>query len=329
MRKKAYIGMMALLVLGSMIFLGCSNDEKATTDGSKTGEEQVYKIGICQLIEHPALDAAYEGFVDGLADAGYIDGVNIELDRNNAQGDQSNAVTIASKLVNNNSDLILAIATPAAQAVANATKDIPILVTAVTDPAGAGIVETNEAPGGNVTGTSDMTPIAEQIGLFTELLPEVKKIAIMYCSSEMNSEIQAKIATQAAKELGIEVQIATVSGTNEIQQVTQSLVGKVDAIFIPTDNMLTDGMATVSLVATENGIPIICSEGGGVSLGALATRGISYYELGKQTAEMAVKILKGEAEAATMPIEYSNKVSFTYNKEIAEALGIIIPEDFE
>lgn len=291
--------------------------------------EEVYKIGICQLTEHVALDAAYEGFVDGLAEAGYVDGENIELDHQNAQGDQSNCPTIASKLVNDQSDLILAIATPAAQACANATEEIPILVTAVTDPAVSGLVEDNEAPGSNISGTSDLTPVKEQLDLMMKLLPDTEKIAILYCSSESNSEIQAELAMEAAEELGIETMEATVSSSNEIQQVVQNLIGKVDAIYAPTDNMIAAGMQTVSLIANPAGLPVICGEEGMVKNGGLATNGINYYNLGKQTAAMAVKILEGEADPATMPIEYLKDVETVINAATVEELGIEIPEDLQ
>lgn len=292
-------------------------------------EEKVYKIGICQLSEHVALDAAYEGFVDGLEEAGYVDGENIEIDYQNAQGDQSNCPTIASKLVNDQSDLILAIATSAAQACANATEEIPILVTAVTDPAASGLVEDNTAPGSNISGTSDLTPVKEQLDLMMQLLPDTEKIAILYCSSESNSEIQAELAMEAAEELGIETIEATVSNSNEIQQVVQNLIGKADAIYAPTDNIIAAGMQTVSLVANPAGLPIICGEEGMVKNGGLATNGINYYNLGKQTAAMAVKILEGEAEPATMPIEYLEDVETVINAATAEELGIEIPEDLQ
>lgn len=292
-------------------------------------EEKVYKIGICQLSEHVALDAAYEGFVDGLEEAGYVDGENIEIDYQNAQGDQSNCPTIALKLVNDQSDLILAIATPAAQACANATEEIPILVTAVTDPAASGLVEDNTAPGSNISGTSDLTPVKEQLDLMMQLLPDTEKIAILYCSSESNSEIQAELAMEAAEELGIETIEATVSNSNEIQQVVQNLIGKADAIYAPTDNIIAAGMQTVSLVANPAGLPIICGEEGMVKNGGLATNGINYYNLGKQTAAMAVKILEGEAEPATMPIEYLEDVETVINAATAEELGIEIPEDLQ
>jgi putative ABC transport system substrate-binding protein len=315
--KRRIIAGILITVMSMMAFTGC---------GSK---KDVFKIGVNQYVTHAALDASYQGFIDALSDAGYIDGEKIKIDLQNAQGDQSNASTIATKLVNDNNDLILAIATPSAQAVANATKDIPILITAVTDPAGSGLVAANDAPGGNVSGTSDLTPIKNQMELLTKLVPTAKNIAILYCSSESNSKIQAEIAAEAAAELGMTTFEATVSNSNEIQQVVQSLVGKADAIYAPTDNIIASGMPTVALVANDNNIPVICGEEGMVDKGGLATYGIDYYKLGRLTGEQAVKIIKGEAETATMPIEYLPDEEYTLkvNEEVAGKLGITIPED--
>lgn len=299
----------------------------AASQASSAADQKKFKIGVVQLVEHPALDAAYKGFVDGLKEAGYVDGQNITLDYQNAQGEQPNCQTIAGKLVNDKSDLILAIATPAAQAVANTTKDIPILVTAVTDPADAKLVASNAAPGGNVSGTSDLTPVEEQMKLLKQLVPTAKKVAMLYCSSESNSKFQVDIAKKSAATLGLETVDATVSNSNEIQQVVQSLVGKVDAIYAPTDNMIAAGMATVSMVAQPAKIPVIVGESGMVSKGGLATYGINYYDLGLLTAKQAVKILKDGAKPATMPIEYSKNCDLTLNKDVAAKLGITIPQE--
>ena len=214
------------------------------TGCSKSGEKKI-KIGIIQLVEHPALDKNYQGFIDGLAEAGFVDKKNIVIDYQNAQGEQANCVTIAEKFVNDRDDLIFAIATPAAQAVANATTTIPVLVSSVTDPESAKLVAKNTAPGGNVTGTSDLTPVSQQIKLLKKVVPEAKKVGLMYCSSEQNSIFQINMAKEACKAEGLEFIEGSVSNSNEIQQVTQSLVGKVDAIYIPTDNMLAAGMANV------------------------------------------------------------------------------------
>ena len=307
--------------------------KKATLIGieldGKVKKEKVIKIGVNQLVRHDALDASYKGFVDALKEAGYIEGENIEIDYQIAQNDQATANTIATKLVNDGCDLILAIATPAAQAVANATKDIPILVTAVTDPAGSGLVESNEKPGGNVSGTSDLTPVRKQIELITKFLPDAKKVAVLYCSAESNSKIQVEMAKEAAKEFNLEVIEATVSNTNEIEQVVQSLVGKVDAIYAPTDNTIATGMPTVAMVANSNKLPVFCGEEGMVNNGGLATYGIDYYRLGWLTGEQAVKILRKEADTATMPIAYlpDDEYTLTVNEEVAKQLGIEIPEE--
>ena len=290
-------------------------------------KQKQIKIGVIQLVEHPALDASYKGFVDGLKDAGYVDGVNIKIDYENAQGEQSNCVTIADKLVSKRSNLIFAIATPAAQAVANKTSTIPVLVTAVTDPKTAGLVESNKMSGTNVSGTSDLTPVDAQIDLIKKIVPSAKKVGLLYCSSEENSRFQINIAKEACKGAGLSFVDATVSNTNEVQQVVQSLVGKVDAIYCPTDNMIASSMATVSLVTTEAKIPVICGESGMCQSGGLATYGINYYELGKQTAKMAVEIFANGKKPAQMPIQYLDKCDFMYNKEVADAIGVKIPAD--
>ena len=304
------------MVLCFAMFAGCGGGTK----------EKNYKIGILQLVSHAALDGAYEGFVDGLAEAGYKDGENITIDYQNAQGEQANCNTIASKLVNDKSDLILAIATPAAQAVANATKDIPVLITAVTDPADAKLVASNEAPGGNVTGTSDLTPVKQQMELLTELVPDAKKVGFLYSSAEANSIFQIEIAKGMAEELGLEYEEFTISNTNELQQVATSMVGKVDAVYIPTDNMVAQAMPTVSTIAIENKLPVIVGEENQVINGGLASYSVSYYELGKLTAAQAVAILEGKSKPADMPIQYQEEFDLTVNEETAKALGITIPD---
>ncbi|MCI5606133.1 MAG: ABC transporter substrate-binding protein [Spirochaetia bacterium] len=290
-------------------------------------KQKAIKIGVIQLVEHSALDANYKGFVDGLAEAGYVDGKNIKIDYQNAQGEQANCVTIAEKLINDRDDLIFAIATPAAQAVANLTQKTPILISSVTDPESAKLVKSNKLPGTNVTGTSDLTPCAAQMDLLKKLFPEAKTVGMLFCSSEQNSYFQIKIAEEACDKLGLKYVEATVSNSNEIQQVVQSLCGKVDVIYTPTDNMIAAGMSLVSQVATENKIPTIVGEEGMVKNGGLATYGVNYYELGKQTAKMAVEILEGRSKPADMPIQYLDKCNLSINEEIAKKLGITIPAD--
>lgn len=295
--------------------------------GKAAAGDKVYKIGVIQLVEHVALDASYQGFVDGLKEAGYENGKNITIDFQNAQGEQANCQTIAQKLINDQDDLILAIATPAAQAVANLTTTIPILVTAVTDPATAKLVKTNEAPGTNVSGTSDLTPVAAQMDLLKQLVPNVKTVAFLYCSSEQNSKFQIDMAKKACDKLGIKYIDATVSNSNEIQQVVQSLVGKVEAVYSPTDNMIAAGVPTVVGVLNPAKIPFICGEEGMVKAGGLATYGINYYELGKQTAKMAVEILRDGKKPADMPIQYLETCDFAVNTDTASAIGMTIPAD--
>ena len=302
------------LLLITFSLLSCSSDADKI------------KIGILQLVEHDALDASYRGFVDGLKEAGYEDGKNIIIDYQNAQGEQANCITIGQKFINDKSDLILAIATPAAQAVANMTKDIPILITAVTDPADSKLVNDNNAPGGNVTGTSDLTPVESQIELLTEITPNVKTVGLLYCSSEQNSVFQINMAKRKLDSMGIKHIDLTVSNPNEIQQVLQSAIGKVEAVYTPTDNMIAAGMATVALVAEPAKLPVVCGEGGMTRLGGTATYGISYYELGKLTSNQAVSILKGEKNPAEMPIEYLQKFDLIVNTNMVESIGLTIPE---
>lgn len=293
---------------------------EAETTGEKTADGKQFKIGVLQLVQHTALDAANKGFIKALDDAG----LNYTADQQNAAGDQSTCQTIASKLVNDGNDLILSIATPAAQAVAGATSDIPVLVTAVTDPAASDLVESNDAPGGNVSGTSDLTPVKEQIALLEQILPEAKTVGILYASAESNSEIQAKMAREAIEAAGMTAVDYTVSSSNEIQTVVTSMVGKVDAIYAPTDNTIAAGMTTVAMIANENGLPTICGEEGMVKAGGLATYGIDYYELGYLTGQQAVKILKDGEDISKMAIEYlpAEKCKLSVNEDTAKALGI-------
>ncbi|MCQ2611600.1 MAG: ABC transporter substrate-binding protein [Treponema sp.] len=293
------------------------------------GGNKTTKIGIIQLVEHPALDANYQGFVDGLKEAGYEDGKNIAIDYQNAQGEQANCVTIAQKFVNDGDDLIFAIATPAAQAVANLTKDIPILVSSVTDPETAQLVKSNKKPETNVSGTSDLTPCAAQMQLLKKLCPNAKKVGMLFCSNEQNSFFQVALAKAECDKLGLEYQDFTVSNTNEIQQVVQSAIGKVDVLYCPTDNMIASAMATVSQVTIPAKIPVICGEEGMCQAGGLATYGINYYELGKQTAKMAVAILKDGKKPADMPIEYLESCNLLINEEVAKQIGLEIPADLK
>ena len=309
---------LALTACGSSSTNTTTDDKSA--ESTETTDDTTYKIGVLQLTQHAALDKANEGFIAALGESG----IKYEVDQQNASGEQSACQTIAEKLVNDGNDLIYAIATPAAQAVAGVTSEIPIVLSAVTDPAESGLVASNDAPGGNVTGTSDLTPVKEQIELLKQILPDAKTVGILFCSSESNSEIQAAMAREACEANGLEHIDFTVSSSNEIQTVVESMVGKVDVIYATTDNTIAAGMPTVSMIATDNGLPIICGEQGMVDAGGLATYGIDYYQLGYMAGQMAVEILRDDADPATMPIGYlsADQCELSVNDETAAALGI-------
>ncbi|NLJ94226.1 MAG: ABC transporter substrate-binding protein [Clostridiaceae bacterium] len=301
--------------------------EDAETDDSQVAAD-MFEIGVIQLAPHAALDSGYEGFVDGLAERGFVEGENLTIDYNNAQGDQSNATTIAQKIVNANPNLIFAIATPAAQAVANQTTEIPIVITAVTDAAMSGLVNSNDKPETNVTGTSDLTPVKEQMELIQEILPEAKSVGVIFNSSEDNSLIQAEMAQEKLEELGIEYLELTVSKTDEISQVVQSAMGKVDAIYTPTDNLISANMTAVTNITTPAGVPVICGEAAMLEGGGLLTYGIDYYELGKQSGHMAADILEGKSTPQEMAIQTITEPIFEVNQELADELGIEIPAKY-
>ena len=341
MRKNVKVLSLILAGAMAMSLAGCSGSgskdsaketaakseaKEAGAESSGAGEAdasgETYQIGVLQLVQHDALDVANKGFFAALDEAG----INYEADQQNASGEQANCMTIAEKLVNDGSDLILAIATPAAQAVAGVTEEIPVLLTAVTDPAESGLVNDNEKPGVNVSGTSDLTPVKEQIDLLTQLLPDAEKVGLLYCSAESNSQLQIAMAEEACKAAGLSCEEYTVPSSNEIQSVVESMVGKVDVIYAPTDNVIAAGMSTVAMIATDNQIPVICGEAGMVNAGGLATYGIDYYQLGYMTGEQAIEILTKGADVAEMPIGYlpAERCALTVNKTTADALGIDI-----
>ena len=311
---------LGIAVLGLGVTAGCGGDQKASGEKS-------YKIGIVQLVEHNALDAANRGFVDGLKARGYEEGKNLTIDRQNAQADQSNLQNIAQRFVSDKVDLICAIATPAAQSVANATKDIPIVGTAITDYVNAKLAQTNEKPGANITGTSDLNPIKEQIDLLIKLYPNAKTIGTIYSSSEVNSEIQVKAMKEYAESKGLTVRVATISTVNDIQQAAQSIVNEVDVFYEPTDNVIASAMPTLTSVTDPAGKGVICGYVGGVTAGALATKGIDYYKLGVQTGNMAADILEGKAKPSDMKIETAHDLVVVINKKNAEKIGLTIPAD--
>ena len=291
-------------------------------------DARVYSIGIAQLVEHAALDASREGFVQALADNGLVDGENIKIDLQNAQNDQATLSTIADRFVSNKVDLILAIATPSAQAMAGKTTEIPILATAVTDYEVAKLVDSNEVPGGNVSGTSDMNPVADQIALITELYPDAQTIGCIYNGGEDNSVLQAGMAKEAIEAAGKSYTEITVTSTNDVQQAMQTLVTKCDAIYIPTDNTLASSMPIVGDVAGAAKLPVVPGEAGMTAEGGLITLAINYYDLGYQTGLMAVKILNEGADISTMPVEFATGFDYSVNEEYAALIGCEIPEKY-
>jgi len=327
--KKHFVITFLIILTLILTLAGCANsaNNNSKPEASKEDEnpEKVFKIGISQFVEHPALDAARQGFIDGLREAGFEEGTNIEIILENAQADFPTTQTIANNLVSENVDLILAIATPSAQSAANATKEIPIIITAVTDPVAAGLAKSLEKPGTNVTGTTDMNPVKEQIELLKEILPNAEKIGIIYNAAEPNSVIQVNIAKKAAEDLGLQVFEATVANSSEVNQAMQSLVGRIDALYTPTDNTVASAISAIIKVANDAKIPVIGAERGHVEGGALASLGIDYYLLGKQTGFIASQVLKGE-NPSEIPIEGSKDLKLIFNKKSSETLNLNIPE---
>jgi len=309
-----------MAAFGLLASTGCGGSQQAA--GEKT-----YKIGVVQLVEHGALDEANRGFVDGLKERGYEVGKNVKLDQQNAQADQSNLQNIVQRFVSDKVDLICAIATPSVQSAANVTKEIPIVGTAVTDYVSAKGAQSNENPGGNVTGTSDLSPIADQIDLLMKLYPNAKTIGTIYSSSEINSEIQVKAMKEYAASKGLTVRVATISTVNDIQQAAQSIVGEVDVFYEPSDNIIASAMPTLASVTDPAGKGIICAVPTMVQAGGLATYGIDYYKLGVQTGAMAADILEGKRKPADMPIETAHELMLVINKKNAEKIGLTIPDD--
>lgn len=287
------------------------------TDSQTTNGDESYTIGILQFMEHNSLTEAKDGFMDELKESG----LDIEFEVMNGQGDQSNLQSMSEQL-SNNTDLMLAIATPAAQSLATVEQEKPILFTAVTDAEDAGLVDTNEVPGRNLTGTSDMVPIDEQIALLLSIVPDADTIGIIYSSSEPNSQIQANLAIEALEAAGINVEVSTVSSTNDVQQIMTSLAPKIDGLYIPTDNTIASTIATVGEVAEEYNLPVVGGDSNQVDGGALATYGISYEELGRQTARMAIEILQKGLSPAELPVEFSDNLELAVNEDMADAIGI-------
>lgn len=316
MKKSLLMGMALAMVLGT-----------ATMSAAEAAKQ--FKVGVCQLVEHSALDAANKGFVDGLAKRGFKSGENVVFDQQNAQADQSNLQNIAHRFVAAKVDLICAIATPAAQTMANVTDEIPVVGTAITDYVSAKLAKSNDKPGRNVTGTTDMNPIAAQVDMLVKFVPNIKTVGTIYCSSEVNSQVQIDIMKAYAAKKGLQVVEATVSTVNDIQQAARSLVGKCQGVYVPTDNILASAMPTLVEVTNEAKLPVVVGEGGMVTEGAMASLAIDYYTLGLQTGYMAADILSGKSKPADMAIQGQKDCQPIVNAKTLKVLGLKIPAEYK
>jgi putative ABC transport system substrate-binding protein len=290
--------------------------------------EGVIKIGISQIVTHPALDATREGVIKGLADKGYVDGENIEIDYQNSEGDMALVDTISEKFVSDNVDVIVTIATPNTLSAIAAAKgtDIPVIFTAVTDPAGSGMVESWEShPDDNVTGVSDMISVADDVKLITQIVPGVKTLGTLFNDGEANSVFLVEKLKEACQPLGIEVVERPVSTSADVLTAAQSLVGQVDAIWVGTDNTVVSGLEALIGICEEEGIPFFPSDNESVERGGIACYGFDYYDIGYQTGEMVAKILEG-ADASQTPVEKGKIVSLSVNTVAAERMGVTIPQ---
>ena len=287
-------------------------------------KKDVFRIGISQFITHQSLDATREGFVDELAKQGYVEGENIEIDLQNAQGEQRNLKTISQQLAES-SDVVLAIATPSAQSLANTTQTTPVIFSAVTDPVSAKLVDSREHPGGNVTGTSDQSSdaISTQINLIKKVLPKAKTIGILYTQSEPNSVVQKDEAKRLLEEKGFTVVEKTILDSNNVKAAAESLMAEVDMVFVPTDNIISSTMETVKQVSIKHKVPVFGGSTEMIAVGGLYNYGTNYEELGRQTARMLVRVLKGE-KPENIAVELPEKLELHTNQEMADALGIDI-----
>ena len=312
--KKLVSLVLALAMLLSMTACGAA------------AKKDTYVVGICQLVQHDALDAATKGFQDALTEAL---GDKVKFEVQNASGDSVNCTTIINGFVSSKVDLIMANATPALQAAASATSDIPILGTSVTEYGVAlGLSDFSGTVGGNVSGTSDLAPLDQQAAMVKELFPDAKTVGILYCSGEANSVYQANVVKECLEADGLTVNIFTFADSNDVSTVTTSAVAESDVLYIPTDNTAASCTEAIAAVTVPAGVPVIAGEEGICKGCGLATLSINYYDLGRTTGEMAVKILKGEADISEMPVEYFQGPVKKFNKDMAEKLNVTIPDEY-
>ncbi|MGN1097354.1 MAG: ABC transporter substrate-binding protein [Clostridia bacterium] len=328
--KKRNLFAAALLSL-TMVLGACGTKPASNPDAeidAQQPETKVYKVGITQIADHPSLDNCREGFIQGLADGGYVEGENLEIIYNNAQGDTNIATTIAQQFVTQKVDLMGAIATPSAMACYAAGKDagIPLIFCAVSDPVAAQLVPEMGKAGDGVTGVSDLIPVEKQLDLIHTLLPEAVKVGILYNTSEVNSETQIGEYQAKAGDFGLEIVAIGVSAANEIPLAAERLVAQVDCVVNLTDNLIVENLPMLLEKAGEAGIPVFGSEEEQVKNGCIASEGLDYVSLGRQTGAMAAKVLSGE-DISTIGSEYVEESKLTINKAVADSLGVVIPEE--
>lgn len=319
---------LAMLLCSVMIGTALTGCGSAGNSGSTGPSGKMKNIGVVQLVQHDALDSANKGFVDGLKEKGYEEGKTVTFDQQNAQGEQANAQTICKQFADSNKDLIFAIATPAAQAAYNATKDIPIVCTAVTDPVSAEIAKDWKSSGTNVTGTSDKVPVDDQVKLLKKLLPDVKTVGVIYNTSETNSVVQVDELKSAAEKEGLAIKEVGVTNVNEINQNLASALGEIDVLYTPTDNTVASAYSLVGKLCLDANKPIIGAEEAVVTKGGLATIGIDYYKLGKEAGYKAAEVLDGK-KPSEVEISTLSEMTFTINSDVAKKLNITIPEEID
>lgn len=315
---KQTVAVLCTVMLACLAFMGCGGEEKSRV---------LKNIGLAQLMEHEALDAARQGFLDGLKERGFQEGKNLTVDRQDAQASPANLHSITQRFASARFDLICAIATPTAQSLANTISTTPIVGTAITDYEKAGLVESNLAPGRNVTGTSDMNPVEEQIDLLRKLCPEARTIGCIYSAGEVNSELQAEKMKAYAESLGFTVFLAPIEHVADLPEAAGRLAASADVFYEPTDNLISVHLSTLLKITDDARIPVICGEPNQVKAGCLATYGIDYYRLGVQTGYMAADILEGRKKPGEMPIETAKNLRIYLNAANAARLGITIPEE--
>ncbi|WP_028544839.1 ABC transporter substrate-binding protein [Paenibacillus taiwanensis] len=322
-RQFGLVVLLAVLTVVSACGAKGTEPAPAGTGGTEGKSGEKIKIGITQIVEHLSLDEARRGFVQALKDAGYVEGETLEIDFQNAQGDLSNAATISQKFASDNKDLVLAIATPTAQAAVQNIKNKPILFTAVTDPIGAGLVQSIEKPGANVTGTADLHPeaISKLMEFIANHITNIKSVGILANEGEQNTQTNVKQAVDALSKLGLQVVKAPVANSSEVKQATESLVGKVQAIYVPSDNTVVSALATVISVATDNKIPTFVADKDSVKNGGVASYGFEYFDLGYSTGKMAVEILKDGKKPADLAVKYPEKLDLVLNMKAAASQG--------